>query len=213
MSFTEGDFYVRKIGRATLLKMMPDFPPKLWFSTDSDHINVYDEKAIFADPMCAGNTVLIYGARCHWGSKSGHYFTVWPQTDKAHGVINSPSPNWMRTILREVYRRAGVVVNGGTLIAEGAAIGLRNVLAYSLAANDGVFPPYLDESPFEKYKMQVLMWCTLFCDWYDSWAKRGMPMMVRYPYEGKSAKLHLQTIEGDFPDVHEYPMEVKDVQG
>lgn len=208
----EGDFYVRKIGRATLLKMMPDFPSRLWFSTDRDHTSVYDDKAFFGDVMCVGKTVLLYGARCHLGNKDSDYILIYPNDDCEGPVFNSPSPQWLRAVLTQLYYQTKHALDEQGY-EYSRSMPVRELLIESMAHSAGETFVFVDGKMRERYKMPSLLWFTEFNEWYESWEKRGMPMMVRYPYEGKSAKLHLQTIEGDFPDILEYPMEVKDVQG
>ena len=210
MSFKEGDFYVRKIGRAILTKMMPDFPSRLWFSTDRDHTCVYDEKAVFGDVMCMGKTVLLYGARCHFSAKDSDYVAVYPRDGKGTSIVNSPSPHWLRAILYQLYddtRHVFVDRNDTNYICSAA---VRGVLTKVLAREAGESFICLDRETTERYRMPSLVWFTEFNTWFESWEKRGMPMMIRNPFDSKTARLHLQTVEGDFPEVYEYPMEVKD---
>jgi len=204
----EGDFYVRKIGRATLLKMMPDFPSRLWFSTDRDHTFVYDEKAFFGDVMCEGRTVLFYGARCHLGNKDSDYMLIYPNECKGP-VFNSPSPRWLRAVLYQLYEQTRHALDEQGY-EYSKSMNVRELLVESMAHNAGETFVFVDRKIKERYKMPSLLWLTEFNTWYESWKKRGMPMMVRYPYENKTADLYLQTIQGDFPDVCEYPMEVED---
>lgn len=201
MSWSQGDFYMRKIGRATLEKMMPDFPSRMWLSVDLDHTAIYEDKTSFGDVMSHGNVALVYGARVHWGTSQSNFCSVYPY-EGGNKHAGSPNPDWLRCILGQVYQQAKAAFDTPINCLALADVIVRGM--YELEVKDPAMRlPYPD---YCQYHTPALMWMTQYCEWYESWKERGCPMMVRFPYEGKASRLHLYTVNGHQPDVSEYPL-------